>query len=96
MDLGLLLMEFGTGLGKDISRKEEKLKRIRQVDMKPCNCTQCLFCKEGITDGIFHSKRISHTKKRKKCSGSRENLGRSSYWCMCWRTRAATHPNESS
>ena len=97
IDLGLLLMEYGIRLDwKDVSTRKNKPKWMRQTDLKPCNCRKCFFCKEEITNGIYHLKRTYYTKKEKECSGVREPFERSSHCCVCWRTRAITHPSESS
>ena len=72
IDLGLLLMEYGIRLDwKDVSTRKNKPKWMRQTDLKPCNCLKCFFCKEEITNGIYHLKRTYYTKKEKECSGVR-------------------------
>ena len=63
IDLGFLLMEFGICHNwKDIADPKKKPAWMRQLlPSYPCNCNMCFFCKEGMTDGIYHG----HGSKRR-------------------------------
>ena len=111
IDLGIGLMEFGIRYdwGGDVNDETKKPTWMRQKPPRPCECNTCFFCKEGITDGIYHargSKRVSKSKrhsgdalkneKRKansQCTGIRESFKTSSYCGACYQALSSTLPS---
>ena len=113
LDLGVLLMEFGIRYDwGDVKDETKKPTWMRQKPLCPCECKFCFFCKEGMTNGIYHAKgakRCRTTAKRKNnssrsnkrksdigCSGLRESFDTSQYCGMCYRKAKVTHPHLTS
>ena len=78
---------------------------MRQKPIKPCDCKICFFCKEGMTNGIYHARGNSREKKTKsssennckrkqgECSTIRESFPDSRYCGMCYRKTVTAFPN---
>ena len=63
-DLGVLLMEFGIRYDwGDINDESKKPSWMRQKPLRPCDCEFCFFCKEGMTNGIYHAEGAKKTAK---------------------------------
>jgi len=99
LDLGVLLMEFGIRYDwGDIGNEKKRPNWMRQKPLRPCECNFCFFCKEGMTDGIYHARGTkrkasirNRTRKRAKvCSGIRESFYTSAHCGPCYRAQDAS------
>ena len=90
----------------DVNNKDAKPDWMRQKPAKPCECKICFFCKEGITNGIYHktgakrrckvaTNKTSRNKKQRRCAVERENFGTSGYCVSCYRKCRAVNPELS-
>ena len=98
LDLGVLLMEFCIRYDwGDIGNEKKRPNWMRQKPLRTCECNFCFFCKEGMTDGIYHARGTkrkasirNRTRKRAKvCSGIREPFYTSAHCGPCYRAQDA-------
>lgn len=60
-------MEYGIRFDwEDVNDEKTKPDWMRQKPPKPCDCKICFFCKEGITNGIYHMRGGKRTRGEKK------------------------------
>jgi len=101
IDLALSLMNYGIGLQWD-GESAERPNFMRQDPFVPCDCGKCIFCLNGITNGIAHppkkkAKVIVEYKcgarvTTNKCTDVQVSLGleSGSYCRMCYRKQLTT------
>ena len=79
IDLGIALLNYGTGLDWDGTKVAPNPRWMRQSEFVPCDCEKCFFYLKGLTTSAAHKKNERVTieyacgsrRRTKKCTTSK-------------------------